>query len=135
VGGGAARRWSVVTLVLLVCAGAAGALTRFVVDGVWRARWPGRFPWPTVAINVTGAFVLGALTGLAQLPGGSSLVLQTVLGTGFCGGYTTFSTASFESVRLFQQGRWRPALANTIGTLVLTVAAAAAGLGVIHLIT
>ena len=121
------------TLLLVVLGGAAGAVTRFAVDGAWRARRPGRFPWPTVAINVTGSFLLGVLTGLAVLRGGSPLVLQTVLGTGFCGGYTTFSTASFESVRLLQQGHTRAALGNTIGSLVVTVAAAAGGLGAVHL--
>jgi len=123
-----------VTLVLVVLGGAVGAVTRFVVDGAWRSRRPGRFPWPTVVINVTGSFLLGMLTGLAVLRGGSPLVLQTVLGTGFCGGYTTFSSASFESVRLLEQGRWRAALGNTVGSLVVTVAAAAAGLGAVHLI-
>jgi CrcB protein len=71
--------------------------------------------------------LLGVVTGAVLFTGAPEL-LRAVVGVGFCGGYTTFSTASFETVRLAQQGRAGAALANAAGSLLLTAAAAAAGL-------
>jgi fluoride exporter len=114
---------------LTLLAGAAGAVARFVLDALVKQRWKPLFPWATVIINVTGSLLLGVLAGVV-LFGGQSSAWQTVVGTGFCGGYTTFSTASFETVRLIQQNRRGLALLNAVGSLVLSVAACAAGLGV-----
>lgn len=110
----------------LSVAGGFGAATRLVVDGLIRSRVDGVVPWGTVFINLSGSFLLGVLAGLA----GTHLLpdhWQTVLGTGFLGGYTTFSTASFETVRLAQEGRPGTALAKASGTVVGAAAAAAAG--------
>jgi len=107
--------------------GGLGAVARFVLDGASRARWAATFPWPTVLINVTGSFLLGLLMGLTLFDGMPSRV-ELIIGTGFCGGYTTFSTASFETVRLLQQRRYLYALANSLGTTLLAVGAAALGL-------
>ena len=112
-------------------AGGAGALTRFVLDGAVRSRWASDFPWATVGINVTGSFVLGVLTGLVLFHGDPG-TLRLVAGTGFCGGYTTFSTASIETVRLAQRGAYAAAVGNALGTLVLAVGAGALGLLVTH---
>lgn len=114
-------------VVLVLLAGAAGAVSRFVLDSSVKRRWESPFPWATVFINVTGSLLLGILAGLV-LFGGQPAEWQTVVGTGFCGGYTTFSTASFETVRLVQQHRPALALLNAVGSLVLSVAACAAGL-------
>jgi fluoride exporter len=114
-------------VLLLVLAGGAGAATRLVIDGAVRARWTTSLPWATIVINVTGSLALGVLTGLV-LRQSASPDLRMILGTGFCGGYTTFSTASFETVRLVQQGRVTGALLNGLGTAVLGVGAAAVGL-------
>ncbi|MFN8074782.1 MAG: CrcB family protein [Kineosporiaceae bacterium] len=116
-------------------AGSAGAVARFVVDAEVRAwlarrhpasRWT-RLPAGTVVINVTGSFLLGLVTGFV-LFGGATPTWAKVVGSGFCGGYTTFSTASVETLRLLQERRWRAAAANAAGTAVLSVAAAARGL-------
>lgn len=116
------------TLTLWVgLAGSAGAVTRFVLDGFLRARTPATFPWATVAINVTGSLLLGVLAGLVLFRDAPA-TLTTIAGVGFCGGYTTFSTASFETVRLMQQQRYLAAFGNTAGTLATTLAAGAAGL-------
>jgi CrcB protein len=116
------------TLTLL--AGASGALARFLLDALIKRRWTSTFPWATVIINVTGSLLLGVLAGLVLFHGQSS-TWQTVIGTGFCGGYTTFSTASFETVRLVQQDRRMQALANAAGSLVSSVAACAAAVALV----
>ncbi|WP_375483726.1 fluoride efflux transporter CrcB [uncultured Jatrophihabitans sp.] len=113
--------------VWIALAGGAGALARFVLDGAVRARLASDFPWATVLINVTGSFALGVLTGLVLFHGRPD-DLRLILGTGFCGGYTTFSTASVETVRLAQRGAVVAALGNALGTLVLAVGAGALGL-------
>lgn len=115
----------------LALAGGGGAVTRFALDGLIRQRWSAPFPLATVAINVSGSLVLGVLTGLVLYRDGSSEVLL-IMGTGFCGGYTTFSTASFETVRLIERGALRLALANLFGTLVLALGAAALGLVIVR---
>lgn len=108
-------------------AGSIGAVTRFVLDGMIRSRRASEFPWATVIINVTGSLLLGVLAGLVLFHGAATQ-LQTIVGVGFCGGYTTFGTASFETVRLIQRQRYGMAAANAFGALALTIAAAAAGL-------
>ncbi|WP_299572893.1 fluoride efflux transporter CrcB [uncultured Williamsia sp.] len=115
----------IVALVFL--AGALGSVARFVVDSTVKARFAPRFPWATVGINVSGSFVLGVLAGVVLFHAASP-DWQTVLGTGFCGGYTTFSTSSVETVRLAQSGRHLAALGNLVGTLGASVGACALGL-------
>lgn len=111
----------------LAVSGGAGAGARFVVDGLVRSRTRGTFPWATVLINVTGSLLLGVLTGLGATHG-LSREWVLVLGGGLLGGYTTFSTASVETVRLARGGRLLASAGNAVGTAVTTVAAAALGL-------
>jgi fluoride exporter len=115
------------TVLAVMLAGGLGAVARFLVDGAVKHRWSPTVPWATIAINVTGSLLLGVLAG-AVIFSGAPGDLQQIVGTGFCGGYTTFSTASFETVRLVQQRRSAAAAANAIGTLLAAVAACAAGL-------
>jgi fluoride exporter len=115
---------------LTLLAGASGAVSRFVLDALIKQRWKSPFPLATVVINVTGSALLGVLAGIVLFHGQSS-TWQTVVGTGFCGGYTTFSTASFETVRLVQQGRRMLGLLNAIGSLVSSVGACAVGLALV----
>ncbi|WP_426517711.1 fluoride efflux transporter CrcB [Diaminobutyricibacter sp. McL0618] len=115
-------------LVLAVAvAGGLGAVTRLVFDGFLRSRIAIAFPIGTTIINVTGSFLLGVVTSLA-LAHGLPPEWRVVLGTGFLGGYTTFSTASYETVRLAQQRRYRAAVVNGFGMLVLALLAAGLGL-------
>jgi fluoride exporter len=113
--------------VWLSLAGGAGAITRYVVDTLSRRRSAIDFPLGTMAINVSGSLILGVLTGLV-IAHGASTDLKTVAGTGFCGGYTTFSAASVETVRLAEQRRWTACLSYAAGSLVLALLAAGVGL-------
>ncbi len=112
--------------IALSLAGGLGAATRLFVDGFVKSHTRATFPLGTVLINVSGSLVLGLLLGLSM----AFIVPDTVYlvaGTGFLGGYTTFSTASFESVRLLQERRYLASLANGLGMAVLCVAAAGGG--------
>lgn len=115
-----------VSALLVGVCGAAGAVARFLVDtGVRRVLSSG-FPVATVAINITGSFLLGLVTA-AALEGAMSHELALVVGVGFCGGYTTFSTAMVETVRLGRAGRPLLTAANLVGQPLVCVAAATLG--------
>lgn len=108
-------------------ASAVGAPVRYLIDGAIGDRTRGAFPWGTFVINVTGSLLLGFLTGLT-LYHGFPKAPRLVLGTGFCGAYTTFSTHTFETVSLFEDGAAPEGALNALGTLVAGLAAAAVGL-------
>ncbi|MEX0173894.1 fluoride efflux transporter CrcB [Streptomyces sp. LMG1-1-1.1] len=106
---------------LLVVVGAAvGAPLRYLTDRALRARHDPVFPWGTFVVNVVGSFVLGLLTGV------SSAHVSLLLGTGFCGALTTYSTFSYETLKLHEDGAKGYALLNAAGSL-------AAGLGAVWL--
>ena len=111
----------------VVVAGGAGAVARFVLDAVLTARTAATYPVGTLVVNVTGSLVLGVVTGLV-LASAAPDTVRLVMGTGFLGGYTTFSTASVQTLELLQRGRIGVAAGYAGGTLVLTTTAAALGL-------
>ncbi|MFN2607170.1 MAG: CrcB family protein [Acidimicrobiales bacterium] len=104
-----------------------GAPARYLLDGLVQDHTEGVFPYGTWVVNVTGSFLLGALTGLALYHGLGKLP-KTVLGTGFCGAYTTFSTFTFETVRLAEEGDFGVAARNAVLSLFVGGVAAGAGL-------
>lgn len=107
---------------LIVMAGAAvGAPLRFLTDRFVQARHDSTFPWGTFTVNVVGSFVLGAIAG--RVPAD----LQLLLGTGFCGALTTYSTFSYETLRLTEDGSELLAAANVLGSVTAGVVAAVAG--------
>jgi CrcB protein len=110
-------------------AGAVGAPARYLLDGLVQSRAGGSFPLGTLVVNVTGSFLLGLITGLA-LYHAFPHTPQVILGTGFCGAYTTFSTFTFESARLAEEGERLRALLNVVTSVVGATAAAALGLAV-----
>lgn len=121
------------TIFLICIFGGLGAASRFVLDGVIRSRRAHKFPVATVIINVSGSLLIGFLAG-AHLTGPLSESAYFMAAVGFCGGYTTFSTALVETVRLIQTGDYVRAAGNLFGTLVLAVAAAGLGVGAAWLI-
>jgi CrcB protein len=111
----------------VAAAGAAGAVARYLIDRRVVPYHRGPLPVATLLINTSGALVLGLLTG-AALYHGLGRSAGAVVGTGFCGGYTTFSTFSVENVRLAQQGHLATSLKYVTSSLVLGLGAAALGL-------
>ncbi|HEV8568873.1 MAG TPA: fluoride efflux transporter CrcB [Actinoplanes sp.] len=110
--------------VLLVALGAAiGAPLRYLTDRTIQARHDSVFPWGTLTVNVAGSVVLGFITGLPVAPAVAALV-----GTGFCGALTTYSTFSYETLRLVQDGARFYALVNVVGSILAGLGAAYCGL-------
>ena len=112
----------------LVAAG-IGAPARYLLDGWVQDRTEGAFPWGTFTVNVTGCLALGVLAGLGLYHDLGSSV-RTVLGTGALGAYTTFSTLTFETVRLAEEGALDEAVRNAAANLIVGLAAVSAGLAV-----
>jgi CrcB protein len=113
--------------IAFLVAAAIGACARYLLDGFVQARVGTAFPWGTSVVNVSGSFVLGVVTGLA-LYHGLSVDSRLVLGAGFCGAYTTFSTFSFETVRIAEGGLTGAAIRNVAVNTVGGLLAAGAGL-------
>ena len=111
-------------------AGAVGAVARYLLDGAVQDRTSGLFPFGTLAVNVLGSLVLGFLAGyvLSHTGGGTA---RTIVGTGFCGALTTWSTASWETVRLAEEGATTTAITFTLANLVASFAAAAIGIALL----
>ncbi|MFG2973927.1 fluoride efflux transporter FluC [Streptomyces sp. NPDC048331] len=117
---------------LLVVAGAAvGAPLRYLMDRAVQARSAGPdgadglFPWGTFVVNATACLVFGTLAG-AALVGAASSRLQLLLGAGLCGALSTYSTFSYETLRLAERGRGFLAAANVVMSVLV-------GLGAVHL--
>lgn len=119
-------------MILAVAVGLAasvGAVCRYLLDQLVSHLHDQSFPWGTFLINVSGSFLLGLITGLAAHHGLGTRA-ATVLGVGFAGGYTTWSTYLWESLALAETGALAQATANVLGSLALGLLAAAAGFGV-----
>ncbi len=117
---------------LLVMIGAAvGAPSRWLLDQRIQSQHDSAFPWGTLTINVLGSLLLGIVLSVVALGHGSP-ELVAVLGTGFCGGFTTFSTFGYETVRLAEDGSTRLAIVNVAASLVLGLIAALTGWHVVQ---
>ena len=110
------------TALLVVLGAILGAPARYLTDRYVQSKHESQFPWGTFTVNVVGSFILGFVFRAAPL----SPHLYALVGTGFCGALTTYSTFGFETVKLIST---RPllAVANVTGSLVVGLAAATAG--------
>lgn len=114
--------------VYIALGGAAGALARYTVARRVTRRAGGTFPWGTLCVNAVGAFALGLV--LTTIEGTSRRPeLAALLAVGFLGDFTTFSTYAYEAVAQLRERRWRRAAGYVLGTMLLGVAACAAGAG------
>lgn len=116
-----------------LAAAAIGAPARYLIDGLVQDHAEGAFPWGTFVVNVSGCLVLGVLTGLG-LYHGLDADTRAVLGAGGIGAYTTFSTFTFETIRLAEEGAINDALRNVAATFLVGLAAASAGLALTALL-
>jgi len=106
---------------------AVGGVLRFLLGGWIQERAGTTFPVQTLLINVSGSFLLGLIQRYALDTTAISPEVRTLLTIGFCGGYTTFSTFSLETVRLLEDGDWRRAALYIGSSVVLCIGAAIAG--------
>ncbi|HET7356177.1 MAG TPA: fluoride efflux transporter CrcB [Nocardioidaceae bacterium] len=114
------------SVVLVLIGGAVGAPLRYLTDLLVQARHDSILPWGTLTVNVAGSFVLGAVGAAVAVAGAPSWAM-TLLGTGFCGALTTFSTFGFETVRLLEEGSLLEAFVNVLASLVAGLVAVTAG--------
>ncbi|MFJ8598896.1 fluoride efflux transporter CrcB [Streptomyces shenzhenensis] len=111
---------------LVVAGGMVGAPLRYLTDRAVQRRHDTGFPWGTLTVNVVGCLVLGLLAGAATA-GAASGRVQLALGTGLCGALTTYSTFSYETLRLAQDGARFLAAANAVASVVAGLGAAFTG--------
>lgn len=111
---------------LIALGAAAGAVSRWALDGYIQSRHDSAFPWGTFVINTLGSLALGVLLG-ASAEGEEQVHLLALAGTGFCGAFTTFSTFAYESVVLAEKGSSGVGVLYVGGSVVAGLAAAFAG--------
>ncbi|GGO56964.1 hypothetical protein GCM10012287_51770 [Streptomyces daqingensis] len=112
---------------LVAVGGAVGAPLRYLTDRAVQIRHDSLFPWGTFTVNVAGSLLMGLLTG-AAVSGAAGPQVTALLGTGLCGALTTYSTFSYETLRLAEKGRGLQAAANVAGSLAAGLAAVFLGL-------
>jgi CrcB protein len=115
-----------VNWVLVIAGAMVGAPLRYLTDRAVQARHDTVFPWGTFMVNVVGCLILGTLTG-AVTYGAASHSLQLLVGTGLCGALTTYSTFSYETLRLAETGARFFAVANVAASVVAGLGAAFTG--------
>jgi CrcB protein len=118
-----------VSLLLVITGAAIGAPLRYLSDRAIQNRHDTVFPWGTFIVNVIGSLILGLLTG-AAFAGGASPQVQLALGTGFCGALTTYSTFSYETLRLLEGDARFLAAANVVASIAAGLGAAFLGVAV-----
>jgi CrcB protein len=115
-----------VTVLLVLVGGALGAPLRYLTDLFVQSWHDSVFPWGTFTVNAVGSLVLGATAGAVAAADGPAWAL-TLVGTGFCGALTTFSTFGYEAVQLVEEGSLVQAGLNTAASIVVAFGACAAG--------
>jgi CrcB protein len=118
-----------VSLFLVITGAAIGAPLRYLGDRAIQARHDTVFPWGTFTVNVVGSLILGMITG-AVSAGGASPQVQLALDTGFCGALTTYSTFSYETLRLLEDDSRLFAATNVVASIVVGLGAAFLGVAI-----
>ncbi len=120
------------TWLAVAVGGTLGAMSRHGVN-VLAARWLGTgFPWGTLAVNIVGCFILGALLEVLALRAEMSAAWRSLIGTGFCGALTTFSAFSADVVALAERQQWALAGVYLAVSLILSIGAFVAGMALLR---
>ena len=106
---------------------AIGGLARYYVASSVQQRFGAGFPWGTLAVNVSGSLLLGFIVAYALATQAMSVEMRALLTTGFCGGYTTFSTFSYEAAALLEDGRYERAGAYALASVLVSLLATFGG--------
>ncbi len=118
------------TLVFIAVGGAAGAISRYLLQGWVQDLAGDRFPWGTFVVNISGSFLLGVVFALSVDRAFLAPEVRVPVMIGFIGSYTTFSTLMLESWRLVEEGDYLFMLGNLIGSVVVGMVALVAGLAI-----
>lgn len=108
--------------------GLVGTFARFGLQNLVQRATGAGFPWGTFIVNITGSFLVGLIARYGSGSAAMSAELKVGLLVGLCGGYTTFSAFSLETVRLLQEGQWLRGAAYVLGSVVVSLAATAIGM-------
>ncbi len=117
------------TVLMVLVGGAVGAPMRYLTDLFVQSRHDSVFPWGTFSVNILGSLILG-ITAAAVIAVAPPTWVLALVGTGFCGALTTFSTFGFETVRLLEEGSVLTAVSNCAASLAIGLGACAAGFAV-----
>lgn len=119
---------------LWIClGGAVGTACRYLLAGWVTFRLGAAFPFGTLSVNLIGSFLLGAIMQLSLATGALSPTLRLTLTTGVMGGFTTYSTFNYETLRYFEEGFWFVSVANVTVTVLACLAAGKAGIELVNL--
>jgi CrcB protein len=105
-----------------------GGITRFAVGKAVQTFWTNAFPLPTLVVNVVACLVLGFVAGKVQAKLAYHTEMQMLLMTGFCGGFSTFSTFSLETMKLLEAGKYSYVIGYTVSSMLLCLVAVWVGL-------
>jgi len=114
--------------ILVGLGGFMGANARYFVSSLVAKKLDPSLPWGTLAVNVTGSFIIGAFLAWTTERVLTDPAYRLLVAVGFCGAYTTFSSYAFETVRLFEQGHYWPAFGNFVMNNLLSVSAVIGGI-------
>jgi CrcB protein len=124
---------SILKPILYIGAGGfLGSIARYGIQTVFSTKWPVIFPWGTFSVNIAGCLIIGLLVGLETRHQLVDDPLKWLLITGFCGGFTTFSTYSLEGLGLLNQHQYGLFLGYTLGSVILGILATLLGFSLIR---
>jgi len=121
-------------ILLVGLGGGLGSILRYLCQKWFNETYPQPFPWGTFVVNLTGCFLIGVIYAVSEKSTALSPQTRLLLTTGFCGGFTTFSTFAFENMNMLRSGDTSYFLLYTIGSVVLGIIGVFAGVAIMKLI-